>query len=89
MRMDVRALAITLALVWGGAMLVAGLAHLLWPPYGQAFLDVIASIYPGYEVGGFGTVIVGTLYALVDGAVCGAIVAAVYNGLARAPSTSA
>ena len=89
MRIDVRALAVTLGVIWGGAFFVAGVAHLLWPPYAQAFLDMIASIYPGYQVGGFGTVVVGTLYALVDGAFCGAIVAAVYNTLVRAPNTAA
>jgi hypothetical protein len=32
----------------------------------EVFLDSVSSIYPGYEVGGFGSVIGGTLYGLVD-----------------------
>jgi hypothetical protein len=44
-------------------------------------------VYPGYHgPGGFGSVIVATLYAAVDGAVCGAIVAWLYNFLAAGGS---
>lgn len=83
MSLNVKALAIAFGLAWGGAMLCAGLAHLLWPSYGDAFLQTMASVYPGYEVGGAGSVAVGTLYALVDGAVCGAVIAWIYNAFAK------
>jgi CBS domain-containing protein len=44
---------------------------------------VCASIYPGYHPGtGMGSVATGTLYALVDGAVGGAILAWLYNASA-------
>lgn len=79
MRLSSTALACALGLIWGGGIFVVGLAHLVWPAYGGAFLDLAASIYPGYHVGGFGEVVVGTAYGLVDGAVGGAIVAWVYN----------
>lgn len=84
MRLDVKALAITVALVWGVlAMFLTGLANLIWPGYGQAFLDVMASLYPGYTPGGgFGQVITGTLYGAVDGAIAGAIFAWLYNRFA-------
>jgi hypothetical protein len=82
MRLDLKALAIAGGLLWGGVVLVAGVAHLAWPGYGGAFLDVVASIYPGYEVGGFGSVIVGALYGLVDGAIAGLILAWLYNAAA-------
>lgn len=82
MRFDPKALALTFGLLWGGCVLCAALAHLVWPAYGTAFLDAVASIYPGYQVGGGGTVVVGTLYALLDGAVCGALFAWVYNRFA-------
>jgi hypothetical protein len=40
----------------------------------------MSSLFPGYEsIGTFGSVIVGTLYALLDGAVCGAVFAWFYN----------
>jgi hypothetical protein len=79
MRLNPKALAFALGLVWGAAILLTGLAHELWPAYGGTFLDLAASIYPGFHVGGFGQVIVGTLYGALDGAVCGAIVAWLYN----------
>lgn len=82
MRLDLKALAIACGLVWGVAVFCVGVAHLVWPGYGGAFLEVVSSIYPGYEVGGFGSVIVGTLYAVVDGGVAGAMIGWVYNAAA-------
>jgi hypothetical protein len=84
MRLDLKALAIALGLGWGAGVFLVGVAHLLWPGYGGAFLEVIASMYPGYHVGGFGEVIVGTLYALLDGAVCGVVIAWLYNAAGKA-----
>lgn len=82
MSLNVKALAITFGSLWGGSVLCAGLCHLVWPTYGTAFLDVVASIYPGYQVGGIASVIVGTLYAIIDGAVGGAIIGWIYNAAA-------
>ena len=79
MRLSPRALACALGVVWGAAILLTGVAHELWPTYGGSFLDLAVSIYPGFHGGGFGQVIVGTLYGALDGAVCGAIVAWLYN----------
>ncbi len=80
MKLDIKGMAITLGLVWGAAVLLVGIANLIWPNYGQAFLELVASIYPGYTAGaGVGQLIVGTLYGLVDGAVGGAVIAWLYN----------
>ncbi len=86
MKLDIRAMALTGAIGWGGlALFLTGLANLIWPGYGQAFLDVAASLYPGYEAAAsFGQVIVGTLYGALDGAFAGAVLAWVYNRLASA-----
>ncbi len=82
MKLSVKNLGITAGVIWGGAVLLVGLAHLVWPNYGTAFLELAASIYPGYEIGGFGSVIIGSLYALLDGGIGGAIFAWLYNTLA-------
>jgi hypothetical protein len=83
MRFNVTALALTAGLLWGAAVLVVAIANLMWPGYGRAFLDLCASIYPGYRPGvGMGSVITGTLYGLVDGAIGGAVFAWLYNLLA-------
>ena len=84
MRLNVIALGATTALLWGGAILLVGCANLIWPPYGRAFLDLVASVYPGYHVGpGAGSVVTGTLYGLVDGGAGGAVFGWLYNLLAR------
>jgi len=84
MKFNITALAFTVGLIWGGAMLFVTLANMIWPGYGQTFLDVIASIYPGFRPGaGISAVIVGTIYGLVDGAIGGAIFGWLYNLLAK------
>ncbi len=80
MKPNIKALGFTLGIVWGGSILLTGLANLIWPTYGTAYLEVVASIYPGYDATpSFGQVIVGTLYGLLDGFVAGLIVGWVYN----------
>ena len=84
MKLNVKAMAISFALLWGVlAMFLTGLANLMWPPYGRAFLELMASVYPGYSATpSFLQVIVGALYGLVDGAIGGAIFAWLYNRFA-------
>ncbi len=69
--------------IWGFALLFCGLFHWWCPPYAEEFLNVMASVYPGYTAeASFGSVLNGTLYALVDGAVGGLIFASLYNLMA-------
>ena len=91
MRLDVKAMAITVSLVWGLlGMFLTGLSNLIWSGYGQGFLEVMASVYPGYDAtASFGQVIVGTFYGLVDGAVAGAVIAWLYNRFASSGSSAA
>lgn len=85
MTLSTRALAWTMALLWGGAILLVGILNLLFSGYGVAFLEWAASFYPGYAgPGGFGSVVVATLYGLVDGAICGWLLAWLYNLFAGA-----
>jgi hypothetical protein len=80
MKLSVKGLALTAAITWAGCILCTGILNLIWPSYGAAFLDMVRSIYPGYAaMSGFVGVIVGTCYAFVDGLVCGAIFAWIYN----------
>lgn len=81
MKLNVKALACACAVVWGLGVFTTAVANLIWPTYGADFLRQVASIYPGYAKmsPGFGQVIVGTLYALVDAGVAGAILACTYN----------
>lgn len=80
MRLHTSAVSLAAALMWGGAVLLVAVLNLLVPPYGGTFLQLVASIYPGYHPGmGAGSVLIGTLWALLDGAVGGAIFAWLYN----------
>ncbi len=79
MQLSIKGLAIAIGAVWGIAVLLVGIAHLIFPNYGGEFLALVASTYPGAGVAGFGSLIIATIYAAVDGAIGGAIIAWIYN----------
>lgn len=82
MKANVKALALTWAAVWVAAVLLIGAANLIWPTYGVAFLQYVASFYPGYHANGsFVDLIVGVIYALVNGAAAGLLFGWLYNVL--------
>jgi len=90
MKFNIKAAALTGAVLTGGCVLCMGILNLIFPPYADDFLRLMASIYPGFaDPGGFGNVIVGTLYGLVDGAVGGALLAGIYNCVAPKTTTGA
>ena len=80
MRLDVKAFAFTAGILWGAVMFLVGFAHFIWPSYGSAFLEVMASLYPGYETTAtIDSVILGALYGFLDGAIGGLVFAWLYN----------
>ena len=80
MTFNIKALAITAGVIMAVAFFIVGLANLIWDSYGVGVLQLAASVYPGYDgPGGFGSVIVVTLYALLDGVVWAAIFGWLYN----------
>ncbi len=81
MKLSIRGFAASVAVLWGLVMLLTGLANMLWPAYGTAFLEVMGSVYPGYDAaaGGIGNLIVGTVYGAVDGGILAAVFAWLYN----------
>ena len=82
MSLNIRGLAVAGAVLIGSCVLLVGILNLIFPSYGVAFLELGAAVYPGYHgPSGFGSVIVVTLYALLEGAVGGAILAWVYNAV--------
>jgi hypothetical protein len=83
MRFSLKALAVVAALLWGGGVLFVGLVNLAVPSYGTLFLQCVSSVYPGFHNSRtYIDVLVGTGYALVDGAVAGLLFAWLYNLLA-------
>ena len=80
MALSIRSLAITSALLWGGGVLLVGLVNLAAQSYGSVFLQCVSSIYPGFHNSRhFLDVLVGTGYALFDGAAGGAVFGWLYN----------
>ena len=72
MRLNTPAMALAFGILWGACLLLVGVANMIWPSYGQAFLQLCASIYPGYHPGtGLASVVIETIYALIDGVVGG------------------
>lgn len=83
MKLNVKALALTLSILWGAGMFIIILANLIWPPYGDACLRVLESGYPGFTAGnGLQSLITGTLYGALDGGIGGYILGWLYNKLA-------
>jgi hypothetical protein len=80
MKLSIKKFALSCSIIWGLAIFIVSSANMMWPDYGNDFLTIIASIYPGYEaMNGFKSIIIGTLYAFVDAAIAGAIFAWLYN----------
>jgi hypothetical protein len=79
MKLNVKALAYAASIFWGALVFCVALAEKLWG-YGVAFLQIMDSLYPGYHIGaGWWSVVVATLYALLDGLVAGALLGWLYN----------
>jgi ABC-type phosphate transport system permease subunit len=80
MKLSLRALALTSGILWALALFLTGVINLIGRGYGDSFLKVMASIYPGYHASGsIGDLIIGTLYALLDGVICGLVFGWLYN----------
>lgn len=81
MKLKPLALALSLGLVWGGALFVTTWLS-YFTGYGKAFLDVLAgSIYPGYAISPWGSIL-GLLYGFADLFIMGFLVGWIYNKLA-------
>src|SRR3990172_13018890 len=80
MKINIKALALAAGIVWGAGMFITGIANIMYPDYAVKFLEVMASIYPGYQpFTGTYSVIIGALYGFVDAGISGAIFAWLYN----------
>ena len=80
MQLNIKAMSMTIGLFWAACIFIVAAANMIWPSYGQAFLQLCGSIYPGYHPrAGVASVATGTIYALVDGVIGGAIFGWLYN----------
>ncbi len=82
MRLDVRAFALTCGIVWGMAVFLATL-WLLALGFPGGLIRQLDHFYLGYDFSLAGAFI-GLAWGFVDGLVCGAVFAWLYNRLAKA-----
>ena len=88
-RLNIRAMTFGLGILWGATVLVTGLANHIWPGYGMGFMQLLASVYPGYKASGsLGDLFAGVVYALVGGALFGLVLAWLYNRLLGSQTAS-
>jgi len=89
MRISVKAVTLSAAILWGSAMLLVGLVHMAAPSYGADFLRAMSSVYPGADTAPMlGRVLLGTAYGFVDGAIAGAVFGLLYKALSHSvPAT--
>lgn len=83
MRVSLKAITLSSAILWGFAMLFVGLVHMADSAYGGDFLRMMSSVYPGADTAPtLGRVLLGTIYGFVDGAVAGGIFGLLYSAFA-------
>ena len=84
MKLSIKALALSAAIIWGLALLIVSSTNMMFPGYAVNFLEVVGSIYPGYHPGtGISSIIIGSFYAVIDAGIAAAIFAWLYNFFAE------
>ncbi len=80
MKLNAKAAALAGGTISGVVVFLVALLSLASAGYGDAFLGILASFYPGYTADDtIAQAIIGGLYALVDGLICGYVFAWLYN----------
>ena len=89
MRISLKALTLSSAILWGALMLIVGLIHMARPEYGADFLQMMSSVYPGADTAPhLGRVLLGTIYGFVDGAVGGYLFGLLYRAISSGHAVS-
>ena len=81
MPLNARNLGLSIGILWSAMLFLMTLLSIL-TGYADAFLRVVASIYPGYGIS-WGGAFIGLFYALVDGFIGGFIIAWLYNRMGK------
>jgi hypothetical protein len=90
MKLSIKGLVLAGGTIWALFILVVGIFNIINPEYGFDLLKKLTSIYPGYKATGtICDLIVGLLYAFLDGAIWGLIFGLLYNVFAGKGSKKA
>ena len=82
MKLDVKAMGLSLGILWGGSLMVMGLVAIVAPGYADNFVMAIASKYPGYAPTVIGSLI-GFVCGFIDAGIGGIILAWLYNKFSK------
>lgn len=82
MKLNPNKIGLVCGLLWGGFLTFLTIIAVLFPPYGKAFIEVIASVYPGYTISWTGAAI-GLIYGFIDWYIGGVIFAWLYNYIGK------
>jgi hypothetical protein len=84
MKLSVKSLIIAGALFKGLGFLFISVLNIIWRPYGGAYLAMMSSLYPYYDPAAVpASILLGTLYAVISGAVAGGVFGWLYNFFAE------
>ncbi len=79
-KLNVKALAVGLGASWAVCMLFVGWVSIFG--WGTKFVEMMSSVYIGFTPTFLGGII-GAVWGFIDGAIGGAIIAVVYNAIAK------
>lgn len=80
-RLDVKALGLSLGIIWGSAMLLLGLINMA-VPWGSGIMRAMETLYIGYKPTVAGSII-GGIWGFFDCGIAGVIIAWLYNILRK------
>jgi len=78
MELNSKAFGLAGAVLWGLAMFLMTWAYLWFDGYGEAFMNSMVSIYPGFEMSPVGSVI-GLAWGFLDGFIALFLLSWLYN----------
>ena len=79
-KLNIKALAVGLGVSWAVCMLFLGWVSIFG--WGTKFVEMMSSVYIGFTPTFLGGII-GAVWGFIDGAIGGAIIAFVYNAIAK------
>lgn len=80
-KLDVKAFGLAVGIFWGASLFIMGIVNML-SGYGAAYVEFMATIYIGYKATVLGS-ITGAMVGFIDAGIGAAIVAWLYNKLAK------
>ncbi len=81
MKINIKALALSIGIIWGLGIFLLTVWFLIMG-YGGNLLAKLGGVYLGYSVSWFGAFI-GLIYGFIDGLICGALLGFLYNKFAK------